>query len=375
MVRRGIFHVPCSYIWPTSLLIHMHLQVVNLGLDGLLTVRLGALDHVEDIKVPIQRALVAIGGDDPDFDSASEYSEDSSRDSNDRQGILSETFTYEGGERLDNDGDDDWMTDDSEEEDEWDDARSQQGDTGMVSSDKDIEMSDAPANDVPDDAPKDGAPSKQTSPSADPQKVSSVSAASQPQFTNYPDMPPQLEILDGVPWANPNHHWASSTPRFSANFLRRVRKEHAMLADGLPEGIWVRTWSDRLDLVQVLILGPLGTPYELAPFVFDFKFNDDFPNSAPEAYFYSWTWGVGRVNPNLYEDGKVCLSILGTWHQESEDEGWNASRSSLLQVIVSLLGLVLVEEPYYSMFHFSCFIFAGLYDDLRHLARAPLADR
>ena len=47
---------------------------------------------------------------------------------------------------------------------------------------------------------------------------------------------------------------------------------------------------------------------------------------------------------NLYEEGKVCLSILGTWAGD-KSESWSASRSSLLQALVSIQGLVLVKEP------------------------------
>lgn len=48
---------------------------------------------------------------------------------------------------------------------------------------------------------------------------------------------------------------------------------------------------------------------------------------------------------NLYEEGKVCLSILGTWAGD-RSESWSPSRSSLLQALVSIQGLVLVKEPY-----------------------------
>lgn len=48
---------------------------------------------------------------------------------------------------------------------------------------------------------------------------------------------------------------------------------------------------------------------------------------------------------NLYEEGKVCLSILGTWAGD-KNETWNSARSSLLQAFVSIQGLVLVKEPY-----------------------------
>lgn len=48
---------------------------------------------------------------------------------------------------------------------------------------------------------------------------------------------------------------------------------------------------------------------------------------------------------NLYEEGKVCLSILGTWAGD-RNESWSPARSSLLQALVSIQGLVLVKEPY-----------------------------
>ncbi|CAJ1455889.1 unnamed protein product [Effrenium voratum] len=51
-----------------------------------------------------------------------------------------------------------------------------------------------------------------------------------------------------------------------------------------------------------------------------------------------------RLNPNLYRDGKVCLSLLGTW----AGPGWDPEKSTLLQVLVSLQGLVLVEDPYFN---------------------------
>src|SRR5271154_2877107 len=38
----------------------------------------------------------------------------------------------------------------------------------------------------------------------------------------------------------------------------------------ITDGILVRTYESRLDLMRVLILGPKNTPYENAPFLFDF---------------------------------------------------------------------------------------------------------
>ena len=51
-----------------------------------------------------------------------------------------------------------------------------------------------------------------------------------------------------------------------------------------------------------------------------------------------------RINPNLYDCGKVCLSLLGTW----SGPGWQPGRSNMLQVLVSIQGMILVEEPFYN---------------------------
>ncbi len=51
-----------------------------------------------------------------------------------------------------------------------------------------------------------------------------------------------------------------------------------------------------------------------------------------------------RFNPNLYNCGKVCLSLLGTW----SGPGWNPQESTLLQVLVSIQSLILVPDPYFN---------------------------
>ena len=57
--------------------------------------------------------------------------------------------------------------------------------------------------------------------------------------------------------------------------------------------------------------------------------------------------GTFRFNPNLYSNGKVCLSLLGTWHGDA-GESWNPNHSTLLQVFVSIQSLVMVDEPYFN---------------------------
>jgi len=58
--------------------------------------------------------------------------------------------------------------------------------------------------------------------------------------------------------------------------------------------------------------------------------------------------GQTRFNPNLYQDGKVCLSLLGNWHASNESEKWNPKVSSLAQVLVAIQTQILVSEPYFN---------------------------
>lgn len=156
----------------------------------------------------------------------------------------------------------------------------------------------------------------------------------------------QFAVLESAPTS---HAFYSKplTSQPNATFFKRLQKEMKALQTSLPETILVRAYEDRSDLLRVLIIGSEGTPYENAPFLLDFQLTSDFPNKPPVAHFHSWTNSHGRVSPNLYEDGKVCLSVLGTWSGVAE-ENWTPSKSSLLQVFVSIQALVLVREPYFT---------------------------
>lgn len=54
-----------------------------------------------------------------------------------------------------------------------------------------------------------------------------------------------------------------------------------------------------------------------------------------------------RLNPNLYECGKVCLSLLNTW-TGGRDEMWLPNKSTMLQVLVSIQALILNAEPFFN---------------------------
>lgn len=54
-----------------------------------------------------------------------------------------------------------------------------------------------------------------------------------------------------------------------------------------------------------------------------------------------------RLNPNLYACGKVCLSLLNTW-SGGPNEKWTPGVSTILQVLVSIQGLILNAKPFFN---------------------------
>lgn len=85
----------------------------------------------------------------------------------------------------------------------------------------------------------------------------------------------------------------------------------------------------------MLITGPAETPYANGCFEFDVYFPPDYPNSPMLINLETTGRHTVRFNPNLYNDGKVCLSVLNTWHGRPEEK-WNAHTSSFLQVSVDI---------------------------------------
>ena len=92
-----------------------------------------------------------------------------------------------------------------------------------------------------------------------------------------------------------------------------------------------------------MIVGTKGSLYFGGYYFFFFDFPADYPYSPPKLT-YSTNDGVTRFHPNLYKNGKVCLSILNTWKGES----WSACqtiRSILLTLLTILDDKPLLHEP------------------------------
>ena len=89
---------------------------------------------------------------------------------------------------------------------------------------------------------------------------------------------------------------------------------------------------------KIMIIGPEDTPYENGFYMFDYTYNKNHPFEAPSVKYLT-TDGTVRFNPNLYTNGKVCLSILGTW----SGPAWEPTMS--LRVVCEYLRSILTENP------------------------------
>ncbi|CAO2199720.1 unnamed protein product [Urochloa humidicola] len=142
-----------------------------------------------------------------------------------------------------------------------------------------------------------------------------------------------------------DHHYAKNFQGEPARaWSKRVQHDWKLLEKDLPASIFVRVAEDRMDLLRAAIIGPKGTPYHDGLFFFDIHIPSSYPSGPPLVHYHS---GGLRINPNLYNCGKVCLSLLGTWAGHG-CEMWNPAQSTLLQVLVSIQALILNENPYYN---------------------------
>ncbi|OCH95740.1 hypothetical protein OBBRIDRAFT_744889 [Obba rivulosa] len=123
-------------------------------------------------------------------------------------------------------------------------------------------------------------------------------------------------------------------------------KELAVMATSLPPGVWVRVDEVRNDVIKIMIAGPQGTPYSGGLFEFDCFIPLEYPYKPPLMHLRTTGGGTVRFNPNLYNNGKVCLSLLGTWPGQPEEQ-WSP-KSTLLQVVVSIQSMILIDLPYFN---------------------------
>jgi ubiquitin-protein ligase len=133
-------------------------------------------------------------------------------------------------------------------------------------------------------------------------------------------------------------------------YQKRMVQEFTTLKQCLPihyeASIFARSDNNNMSVIRALMIGPKDTPYEGGCFIFDIYIPVNYPASPPSVWYI--THGGKRFNPNLYDSGKVCLSLIGTWPGDKGVESWNSKTSSLYQVLISIQCQILTENPYFN---------------------------
>ncbi|KAI3459207.1 hypothetical protein Pfo_015870 [Paulownia fortunei] len=161
----------------------------------------------------------------------------------------------------------------------------------------------------------------------------------------------QFKQFDVVPEATDHHYLQSHKSAKDKKCFKdgntsvyaKIMKEWKILQTNLPESIYVQVYETRIDLLRAVIIGSAGTPYHDGLFFFDILLPSDYPIQPPKVHYHSHSY---RLNPNLYADGTVCLSLINTWGG-SKAEKWT-QQSTILQILVSIQGLVLNERPFFN---------------------------
>ena len=131
--------------------------------------------------------------------------------------------------------------------------------------------------------------------------------------------------------------------------VSRVQKEFQILKKSITihrdASIFFCIQKNNVNKIRFMISGPKNTPYEYGLFIFDMTMPEKFPSGPPLVNFSNN--GGKRFNPNLYDSGKVCLSLLGTWRGD-KGESWNINTSTFNQLLISIQAQILIDEPYFN---------------------------
>ncbi|KAF2836245.1 ubiquitin-conjugating enzyme E2Z [Patellaria atrata CBS 101060] len=125
--------------------------------------------------------------------------------------------------------------------------------------------------------------------------------------------------------------------------ILRITREIIAMQKGSDLSLAVAFKDTNVRNVRALIIGPPETPYEFGFFEFAVKFGREYPTSAPAVNAITTNGGRTRFNPNIYGQGKVCLSILGTWRGERGEE-WSSAQG-LESILISIQSLM-SSNPY-----------------------------
>jgi len=129
----------------------------------------------------------------------------------------------------------------------------------------------------------------------------------------------------------------------TAASLQLQRELKDLMNDPVNDYCKVELERDNIFEWTVYIVGPPATDYEGGIFKTQLNFPPDYPMSPPAMKFMSEFW-----HPNVYPDGRVCVSILHTPDPMNPDENgqnWTPAQSSYT-IIVSVISML--SDPNFS---------------------------
>ena len=128
--------------------------------------------------------------------------------------------------------------------------------------------------------------------------------------------------------------------------IKRLQIEYKQIIDEPSEFYSIAINPTNFLKWNILILGPSDTIFEGGIFNCSIEFSKNYPNKAPVFKFTN-----NMFHPNIYPDGKICISILhegeDIFGYENINERWNPSHSvnSIILSIISILSEPNFESP------------------------------
>jgi len=175
-----------------------------------------------------------------------------------------------------------------------------------------------------------------------------------PPMTPLP-LSPEFEVVNQIPSFNYHYYgmdpWLQDAllPRTMNRIVKDLKNLKDVLSSLTDAQVLIFVSEESLLLWKFMLVPPSDTPYYGGMFEFHMILPPNYPTQPPKVHLMTTGQNTIRFNPNLYADGKVCLSLLGTWN----GPGWDPMQSNLSQVILAILGQImgtkdpLSNEPYF----------------------------
>ena len=120
---------------------------------------------------------------------------------------------------------------------------------------------------------------------------------------------------------------------------RLIRDVKQIIKEPLHDnGIYYQHDDEDMMKGYAMIIGAKDTPYYGGFYMFEFSFPTNYPHSPPVVTYLTNGDGI-RFNPNLYKNGKVCISVLNTW----KGDQWTSCQN--ISTILLALCMVLCDKP------------------------------